>query len=247
MSDRIVLIAIHDVCQSNLPECETLARWIYEIDPSAPLSLLVVPNYHGREHIVDASACRRWLETRICRGDEVALHGDRHLDEAAAPRSVRGWVRRRVMTAGEGEFAALTRDEARERIERGLSAFRACGFDTQGFVPPAWAINTQGLAAAREHHFTYVTDSAGFHRLAAQIHEPVPVIGTSARSRTRRFMSITWLACAVRRYQHASCVRVALHPADARHAKVAAAWQQALKRLLQGRTVMTKATWLANH
>src|SRR5579884_1177916 len=108
-------IALHDVAPATWPHC---ARWLDLLDAlgAPPLTLLVVPNFHGRGRIDRDPAFCRAIERRLAGGDELALHGYDHRDAAPAPRGARAWWRRRVLTAGEGEFAALDEAQARERI-----------------------------------------------------------------------------------------------------------------------------------
>ena len=79
-------IAIHDVAPATWPAC---ARLIAVLDAigAPPATLLVVPDWHRRGAIDADAAFRRAIDARIARGDEIALHGHVHLDEARAPRT----------------------------------------------------------------------------------------------------------------------------------------------------------------
>jgi hypothetical protein len=69
-----------------------------------PVTLLAVPRFHGEAatpELVD------WLEARRRRGDELALHGWSHRDEATAPATL-STACGGVYTRGEGEFWALS-------------------------------------------------------------------------------------------------------------------------------------------
>lgn len=241
---RAVLIAIHDVAPATLRECRSLAEWVLSIDARARLTLLCVPQFHGGTTLERSAACREWIDARSARGDEVALHGYLHRDDGPRPRSVRDWCSRRVLTASEGEFAAASAAHARERVELGLAMLARCGWPVAGFVPPAWRTSAALMQALHAAPLDYCTDNGGFHRIAHRSHVSVPVIGTSARSRWRRCASRAWLSAMVRATATAACVRVALHPEDARHPRMREAWGDALARLLTDRQALTKGEWL---
>src|SRR5262245_32607611 len=112
-------VTIHDVAPATQEQCERLIARIESIGP-LPMTLLIVPRYH---HQRPTPAFERWIEARVRRGDELALHGLTHLDEAIPGRGLFARVRRRWYTAGEGEFAALGRTEALDRIEAGRQWF----------------------------------------------------------------------------------------------------------------------------
>ncbi|HEY6943202.1 DUF2334 domain-containing protein, partial [Dokdonella sp.] len=130
-------IAIHDVAPATWPACDRLLALVDALG-APPLTLLVVPDWHRRGAIDADRAFRRAIDARVARGDELALHGLVHLDEATPPRRALDRLRRRVLTAGEGEFAALDEGEALARIDAGLERFSRCGWAARGFVAPAW-------------------------------------------------------------------------------------------------------------
>src|ERR1700722_7306107 len=133
---RSACIALHDVAPATWPQCARLLRMLDAIG-AAPVTLLVVPDF-GRGNIENDRAFIAAIEQRIRRGDEIALHGYTHRDDASAPKNPWQWFRRRVLTASEGEFAALDRDEANRRLQRGLRAMSRLEWNVNGFVPPAW-------------------------------------------------------------------------------------------------------------
>lgn len=235
-----VCIAIHDVAPATWPQCSRLLAMLDELG-GPPLTLLVVPDYHDRGRIDRSREFIAAIQRRIARGDELALHGYAHLDRAAPPRTPRDWFRRRVLTAGEGEFSALSAPAARARIDQGLEIFARLGWRADGFVPPAW-LGSQGTQQAlRQFSLGYTSthtqliDLRSGHTLAA------PCLTASPRSAWRRTASKWWLAAGEKLTAHTPLIRIGLHPADAKHEDLLECWRTLLQRLLRTRTALTKS------
>ncbi len=235
-------IALHDVAPATWPLCARLLDLVDSLG-APPLTLLVVPDWHGSGRIDAAPEFLRAIDARIARGDEVALHGYRHRDDAPSPRSPAAWLRRRVLTAGEGEFAELGADEARSRIRRGIDLLRRQDWNVDGFVPPAWlagagtreALRHAGLRWTSTHTALIALDGGGPRRIAA------PCLTASPRSAWRRVASRAFLRAGLRFTANAPLVRVGLHPADAEHADLLACWREVLGALLHRRAALTKS------
>lgn len=234
-------IALHDVAPATWPQCARLLDLVDALD-APPVTLLVVPDWHARGRIDAAPDFRRAIDARIARGDEVALHGYFHRDDAPAPRSPGEWLRRRVLTAGEGEFAALDAAAAESRLRAGLDLLRAQGWRVDGFVPPAWLASAGTRAALRDSglrwtstHTALIALGGGAERIAA------PCLTASPRSRWRRVASRAFLHAGLRLTARAPLVRVGLHPADADHGELLACWREVLSRLLATRAAITKS------
>lgn len=244
MSARLC-IAMHDVAPATWPQCARLLDLVDALD-APPVTLLVVPDWHAQGRIDAAPEFRRAIDARVARGDEVALHGYFHRDDAPAPRSPAAWLRRRVLTAGEGEFAALDAATAESRLRTGLELLRRQGWHIDGFVPPAWlagaatrsALQRTGLRWTSTHTALIALDRRGEERIAA------PCLTASPRSRWRRAASRAFLHAGLRLTARAPLVRVGLHPADADHADLLACWRDVLTELLAKREAMTKSQFL---
>src|SRR5207248_10340513 len=115
---------VHDVAPSTWPECTTLLRMLDEIG-AGPVTMLVVPHYHYRDPIAKDRRFVAALDARLARGDELALHGFHHREDEPPPRTLRGFIERRILTRREGEFAALNEPAAAWRLERGIEPVRA--------------------------------------------------------------------------------------------------------------------------
>lgn len=233
-------IAIHDVAPATWAQC---ARLIGMLDAlgAPPTTLLVVPDWHRRGGIDADAAFRRAIDARVAHGDEIALHGHVHLDEAPPPRTPRAWLLRRMLTAGEGEFAALGRDESARRIDAGQRRLAACGWHARGFVAPAWLLGDGARAALAHSTFAWTSTQARLERLDDRLRIAAPVIGASARTAWRRRTSRAWLHVTARAWTDVPLLRIALHPADAAHADLLAAWRSLLIALMRRREALTKS------
>lgn len=242
---RALCVSIHDVAPANWSQCQQLKEVIDEICPDLPLTLLVVPNYHDTGEAAP-TAYLDWLHACLEEGHEVALHGYTHRDQCASAASGVEGVMRRMYTAGEGEFAALSRQEAMQRIARGRLWCAAHALPVRGFVAPAWLLGDGAWAALRDFDFDYTTTLTRFVMLRAGLSVRAPSIVYSPRSPTRRVLSRAWnraLACGA---AGVPVLRLGLHPADVRHPAILRHAQRLLGVVQRNRTAMTKAT-LARH
>jgi predicted deacetylase len=235
-------VSVHDVAPATWHACQRLLALADHL--GAPVTLLVVPHYHaGRRADADAGFVAA-LRQRAARGDEVVLHGYSHLDRGASPRSPVEWLQRRVVTAGEGEFAALDLQTASALIERGQSLLAAIGVPPAGFVAPAWLMNGATLEALGRSGLRYACSRDELIELATGRRVAAPSLVYSVRSAWRRAVSRRWNAARLDGLRAAPHVRVALHPADSEHASVLADWQRLLARLAGTRRAVLETRWL---
>ena len=214
-TDRLLLASIHDVSPRFESEVD---RLLDLLDPHVQgrVAMLVVPNHWGEAPIVAgshfAARLRRWASG----GAEIFLHGYYHRDlskhEAAGDR-----LRAKFMTAGEGEFLGLSREEAGRRIAEGRSLLEdVIGRPVDGFVAPAWLYGDGALAALAECAMPIAEDHmrvwspASGARLASG-----PVITWASRTKARAASSL--LAASVLRHAPMKVLRVGVHPPDCRH------------------------------
>ena len=237
---RAVCIAIHDVAPATWPECDALFDLLRRLG-APPATLLVVPDYHHRGSVERNLAFTRSIDRRVANGDEIALHGYHHVDDGPAPHSPVEWLTRRMLTASEGEFSALTEHEAAIRIDAGLRMFERLQWDVAGFVAPAWLLGTGARAALAKTHLRYTSTHAQFELLADGRRIAAPAISASARSAWRRWSSRQWLRLAQVALRDAPLVRVALHPSDVSDARILDAWRVLLTALLADRVALTKS------
>lgn len=236
---RALCVSIHDVAPATWSRCRELRDAVHVICPRAPVTLLVVPNYHDDGAHTPADYLQ-WLHACVARGDEIALHGYTHRDERA--RDAHGMQRlaRRVYTASEGEFAGLSYHEAARRIARGRLWCASHGLKVRGFVAPAWMLGKWAWAALGDFDFEYTTTLTRFIALRTGQRVFAPSVVYSTRSGLRRTLSRGWNRTLLTATTDASLVRVGLHPADALHPGIANHAWKLLDKLARVREPMTK-------
>jgi predicted deacetylase len=242
MTAKAWSVSIHDVAPATWPEClrllELLAPW------SIRVTLLVVPDFHGRGRSDHDPSFIAALQRRVSGGDEVVLHGFTHRDDAPAPRTLRDWWRRRVITDSEGEMAALGQAEAAARIASGIALLRSAGLPPAGFIAPAWLIGRGARAALARSGLGYTSTRDELVALPGWTTVTAPSLVYSTRSRLRRLVSRVWNARRLRLFAGTPLVRVALHPADARHPAVLGHWTSVLSALAADRSPVLESRWL---
>lgn len=236
---RRLCIEVHDVAPATWPQCERLFALIDDLG-RPPATLLAVPDFHGRGTFRHAPAAASVLRRRVDHGDEVALHGYFHRDRAPPPKRPMDAFRRRVLTAGEGEFSALAHADAARRIDLGRRELGDLFGPVRGFVAPAWLSSAGTWRALRDSPLCYAATRGALVVLDDMRRVPAPAITISARSRWRRAASRVWLRGLCRATAAAPIVRIALHPVDADHPRVLDDWRRALRILLDAREPVTK-------
>lgn len=214
-------VTLHDVAPATQAQCEQLIARLDRLG-TMPLTLLVTPRYHGRR---STAHFERWLDSRLRRGDELALHGLSHADEGPPPRGVLERVARRWYTDAEGEFAALDEPQAQARLAAGLRWFARRGWPVRGFVPPAWLLGPAAWTALRRQPLDYTCTLNRIIDLRGHAADALPALPAwsivySTRSAWRRVAGRWWNDALARRQQDAPWMRFELHPADAQHASV---------------------------
>jgi uncharacterized protein len=230
---RLLLASIHDVSPRFEAEVDELVDMLGE-HVGLRLAMLVVPNHWGDAPIVPGSAFATRLRDWADAGVEMFLHGFHHRDEARHEASA-DRLRARFMTAGEGEFLGVSRDEAAERISTGRVLIEdVIGRRIDGFVAPAWLYGDGARQALRdaaiplaEDHFRVWSPASG-RQLASG-----PVITWASRTRMRLASSLA--AAALLRHAPLEVLRVGVHPPDVRHPALVRSIGKTFKQAVQKR------------
>lgn len=208
------VVAIHDVAPRTLDACRALAARL-DARGVSPVALLVVPRFHGDPAIPREGEAAGWLAARQARGDEIVLHGLHHLADRW-PADLRGRLRARLLTAGEGEFLALGEGDAADRLAAGLHDLEAAGLGRpRGFVAPAWLLGDGARRAATRAGLAYTTTHRTLDDLETGARHAAPVLSLSCRTPLRTAASRAALPLFWRALRGAPRLRFALHPVDA--------------------------------
>jgi len=232
-------VVLHDVAPPTWAACRRVLTAVQEV-AALPLTLLLVPHYHLAERDEDFEA---QMAAYLARGNELALHGYTHTDTQPV-RHVGDSLRRRIYTAGEGEFSALTEVDAWWRLEAGRAWFAEQGWPLHGFVAPAWLLSSGSWAALRAQPFRYTSTLRYLHSLPEGRRLLSQSLVYSARSAWRRGLSLAWNAILARTKKRQALVRLELHPWDADHARIKYSWQTLLERQLRQRQAMTTIAFI---
>lgn len=240
-----VCVVLHDVSPANWPGCTRVLRELARCAEAAgcalPLTLLVVPHWHGDTTV--PPAYRRWLQHQQRRGHELALHGLTHQDEGPPPRRWRERWLREHYTAREGEFAALGFEAAAARLAEGRRWLRAQGLHARGFVAPAWLASEGSARAVQAAGFAWTCSLTTLTAFDGAAGSPttacVPAFAYSTRSAWRRVAARAWHGLTALRTRQAPLVRLELHPEDAHCPALREAWSGWLVQALRSRTPLT--------
>jgi predicted deacetylase len=179
-------------------------------------SILVVPDFHHEGGIArDAEFCRSvsaWQE----QGHEIVLHGYYHDRRESPPENLATLFWTRLYTNREAEFLDLPAGEARERLERGRSIFKAQGWRVRGFVAPAWLMADHLPKLLGGLGFAYTTRLRAIVPLGPAAGDPIdsPSLCYSTRSGWRPLASCAWNKRLFRRLRASRLIRLSLHPRD---------------------------------
>jgi len=214
-SSRRLLVAIHDVAPCFEREVDTLIALIERRVGAARFAMLVVPDHWSRAPLSAAPAFQSRLRGWAEAGVEMFVHGWYHKD--AGDHSGAAGFKARHMTAGEGEFLGLSREEAVRRMRDGKALVEdVTGRAATGFIAPAWLYGPGARAALCECGFALAEDHLRVWRPGAEDRPLVrgPVVTWASRSRSRTASSLAFAGLARIALQPLSTVRVAVHPGD---------------------------------
>lgn len=242
-SGRSLMLVLHDIAPETWPDYQPFLQAVDQLG-NVPMTWLVVPDFHHRNLLSRSPTFCRMLERRLARGDELALHGFYHADDAPPPRSPGEYFMRRIYTH-EGEFYRLDRQQALHRLESGLALFERQGWPVAGFVAPAWLMSEGTRQALCHLPFHYTSTAQHLYRLPEFTAIPAPGLVWSARSAWRRGLSRLLCDWQCRHWRDAETLRLGLHPVDLRHRSSRQYWLHTLETLLtEGREPLTKSSWL---
>jgi uncharacterized protein len=234
-----LIVSLHDVTPvhaERIDRAEALLRALAIPD----VTYLLVPRFHDVPSD-DDPAFVRWCRAERPFRLQWMLHGYAHRERSEDRASVRGgWWKRHLLTAGEGEFLALSGDALHARLARGRDIFRRClDRDPDGFVPPAWLAHPSLQPALRDLGFVYTEDHHRLYHLPRAQSRRAPVITWATRTITRRVGSR--YVCPLLRvlWYKQPVLRLALHPHDFDHPATIASITRVLRPLIGEREIVS--------
>lgn len=231
---RLLLASIHDVSPRFEGDVDRLMD-LLSPHVGQRIAMLVVPNHWGISPVVPgspfASRLRGWADA----GVEIFLHGFFHRDQSRHSAGLNR-LRASIMTAGEGEFLGLSREEAAGLISEGRALLEGViGRSIDGFVAPAWLYGDDARTALSECAIPIAEDH--FHvwspATGAQLARG-PVITWASRTRARLASSL--LAAAALRSVPMKVLRIGVHPPDCRHPALVRSIEKTLRTAKRRRT-----------
>jgi len=217
-----LVVSLHDVSPVTQNLCDEI---LVQLGKSGvgQVSLLIIPNHHGRAPIDRSPSFQRWLTRMVGAGHEAVLHGYFHRRESAKSGSFLEELTTEFYTAGEGEFYDLTTVDAAKLLQKGLADLSFLPCRITGFVAPAWLLGPQAEIAVRELGFLYTTRLSAVRIFGQRIDIASRSLVWSTRAKWRAFMSLAWNRLLSFCVSDAPLVRISIHPADAQNASV---WKQ---------------------
>src|SRR5688572_7865634 len=235
-SDRKLLLAsMHDVGPRFDREVDALAELLSRLLGGPHFAMLVVPDHWGESPLLPGTPFARRLRGWAEQGVEMFVHGWYHKDLARHPGLAR--FKARHMTAGEGEFLGLGREEAARRMAGGRKLVEdVTGKAVAGFVAPAWLYGEGARAALGSSDFALAEDHLRVWRpQSGETLARGPVITWASRSPIRIASSLAFAALARTALQPFDVVRVATHPGDTTKAAILSSIEHTLERLARHR------------
>jgi predicted deacetylase len=240
---QAVVVSVHDVSPHTHKRCEEIRKELSNLGVKA-CSWLVVPDYHGRGHVLDHDEFCDWLRFLTDTRHEIVIHGYFHRRERRTRESLLSKFTTRIYTADEGEFYDLGHDEAAALISQARDDFNVFGLKPEGFIAPAWLLSAEAETALRDQGLQYTTRLGHVRDLHNRRTFASQSLVWSVRSWWRRWISLGWNARLYRKLSGNPLLRISIHPVDRDHPAI---WRQ-IRRLithaLERREALTYERWV---
>ena len=247
-----LIVSLHDVAAVHLPrlrKAESLLRSL-KVDQ---VQYLFVPEFHGRYRASEYPEFLDWCRRERSFKVSWWLHGYYHQDRPVSPEpevelNFAERMKRRFLTAGEGEFLTLNAAAQRRRLQAGMEEFSHClqGIKPAGFVPPAWLFKPDVLLPVlREMNLPFTEDHHLIYDVNHGRSRPAPVITWATRTLLRKYGSLVLAPIRTLLLRKSSVVRLAMHPHDFDHPLVVRNIETVLRTLKRDRafTLPEKLDW----
>lgn len=239
-----LILSFHDLHPGSWKACRRFIERSFELG-ARNMTLLVIPQYHGQPPFTGDSAFTEWLKQLPRDTFDLCLHGYYH-----QAKPVRGNLYQRLMgnvyTTGEGEFFQLSKEEAKEKLEKGVALFDAHQLPVYGFTAPAWVVSEGAKSAIKNFGFQYSTLWKGVELPTINTFLKAPTLVYSSRNAWRRFVSKIWVSLFHRINQSSQVLRLSVHPIDFEHPDMEAHLYKTLEEALQTRSTSTYRDLIPN-
>lgn len=244
-SRKRLIASIHDVHPGSLPAVERLAAQFDRHLGGQRYAMLVVPEHWNGSAIRGDAAFARKLRGWADQGIEMFVHGWYHQDRSE--HSGVAAFKAKHMTASEGEFLGLSREDAANRMAEGKALVEdMTGRPVAGFIAPAWLYGPGAHEALAKSGFALAEDHMKVWKPATgEVVAKGPVITWASRSGPRTASSLL-AAWAGRNFLGPlDTVRVAVHPGDVTKPSIVDSIDRTLAAFTRRRTPARYADLLA--
>ena len=232
-----LIVSFHDLHPDSWETCQRFVKKSFQLG-ARNMTLLVIPQYHRQPPFTENTVFAEWLKELPKENFDICLHGFYHQAEA-----VQGsWYQRlmgNVYTTGEGEFFQLTKEEAHEKLSRGMTLFNKLRLPVYGFTAPAWLVSKGASAAIEEFGFQYNTLWKGVDLPTLNTFIKAPTLVYSSRNAWRRFVSKIWVSFFNQLNQKTHIVRLSVHPIDFEYPDIEAHIYNVMEKALRTRSTCT--------
>jgi len=211
---KLLLASIHDVGPRAEAQVDYLADLLARLLGGMNFAMLVVPDHWGEAPLAQNPAYQAKLRAWADQGVEMFVHGWFHKD--LAQHSGMAAFKAKHMTASEGEFLGLSRDEAARRMADGRKLIEdIIGRSVAGFIAPAWLYGPGALEAVAQAGFALAEDHMRVWRPdTGETLARGPVVTWASRSRGRQLSSRFFASLARVGLHGLDVARIAVHPGD---------------------------------
>jgi len=211
---KLLLASIHDVGPRAEAQVDQLTDLLAGMLGGMNFAMLVVPDHWGEAPLAGNAAYQAKLRGWADQGVEMFVHGWFHKD--LAQHSGMAAFKAKHMTASEGEFLGLSRDEAARRMGDGRKLIEdITGRAVAGFIAPAWLYGPGALEAVAQAGFVLAEDHMRVWRPdTGETLARGPVVTWASRTKGRQLSSRFFASLARVGLHGLDVARIAVHPGD---------------------------------
>ncbi|MEO8800441.1 MAG: polysaccharide deacetylase family protein [Polyangiaceae bacterium] len=212
-----VHVSIHDVSPAWEDEVDAALEACAKV--GAKPALLVVPNFHGKSSLADHPQFAEKLARLQQDGHEIFLHGFFHRSGLGGPQArsdagkVQAFFRQKVVSAGEAEFADVSKSEAEKRLDDGVKMLADAGLTPDGFIAPAWSFPRWLLPLLAARNLSFTEDHTHVYDPVRKKKRASLVLNFASRTPARLLSSVAWARLA-KPARLLLPTRIAIHPGD---------------------------------